>query len=144
MNIIKTTPCDILCIVHRIWVEGQKKQGGMDKILEYFRKVKKRKIILVEQPLYNKGETQVFLLSPQGETKLLQISLKHHKVFLSWLKEIIFNLKVSKALILKTNFFTTDPLCALPGILFPNKFHFRYYHCIDYANQRFNLSLIHI
>jgi len=138
MNTIKNIDSDILVIIHRIWIEGKRKRGGLDKVLDYFIQEKNLKILLIEHPLYNQGESRVSLMSDKGIRNIQKANIRSKKAWISWLKEVRFNLKVIRRLKNKKIFFATDPLCALPSILYKTKFSKQYFHCVDYSDKRFN------
>ncbi len=142
MNIINNIEFDIIVIIHRIWVEGKKKRGGFDKVLDYLIKKKNLKILLIEHPFYNRGKTHISLLSCKGLKNILELNTRHKKKWISWLKETKFNIKIVKELKTKKIFFSADPLCAFPGIFFSSRFSSKYYHCIDYSDKRFKNSIL--
>jgi len=142
MNIINNTDFDIIAITHRIWIEGKRKKGGLDKVLDYLIKKKNLKILLIEHPLFNRGKTHISLLSHQGLENILELDTRHKKRWISWLKETKFNIKIVKGLKTKKIFFSADPLCAFPGIFFGPKFSRKYYHCVDYSDKRFKNSIL--
>jgi len=143
MNTINNIDFDILTIVHRIWIEGKKKQGGLDKILDYYAKQKKKRILLAEHPYYNQGELTLTLRAPQGEKIILKRGLTNVPAWINWVKEAKFNLRLARKITGPKILFSADPLSALPGLWPGNKkFAFRYFHCVDYADRRFRNPIL--
>lgn len=139
MNITKNIEADIILVVHRIWFDGKRKTGGLDKVTAFLANEKNKKILLIEHPLYNFGPSRVSLYSKDGIKEIGQENTRGRLKFISWIREIIFNLEIMKKCPGAKIFAAGDPLSAFPATLGISGHNFRkkYYHSVDYSNKRF-------
>lgn len=144
---------DIIAVTHRIFTEGKRKRGGLDKVIDFFAE-KNKKILLIEHPLKGLKESRdqkwnsaiITAVSKNKTQELEKIKMKNYPVFLYWIAEIIFNViyifRKIKNQKLKPILFSSDLLNNLTGIILSGKFRKKYFHCVDYSKKRFNSSLL--
>lgn len=144
---------DIIVVTHRIFTEGKRKRGGLDKVIDFFAE-KNKKILLIEHPLKALKESRdqkwnsaiITAVSKNKTQELEKIKMKNYPALLYWIAEIIFNIAyISKKINnqkLKPILFSSDPLNNLTGIILSGKFRKKYFHCVDYSKKRFNNFLL--
>lgn len=136
-------------IVHRLFINGIRKLGGLDKIINFLSN--KGKILLIEHPLFGLNENPLdvgrsdTIISEfyKGKTKELnrtRIPISNKP--LRWSCEVIFNVFFLRNIKNKPIFISSDPLNGLSGVVLGFKFSKKYYHCVDYSNRRFNNRLL--
>lgn len=145
---------DIVAAIHRLYVDGVRKKGGADKILEYFSK-KGKKILLIEHPLCGLREKGInidnfVIISEIIGGNIIEIERREivrRGNWIRWISEVFFNIWLIYTKIDgKPVYFSADPLNNLAGIFSFGKFKFKYFHCVDYSRDRFgviNLNIIY-
>lgn len=138
--------CDIVVIIHRIFTEGKRKLGGVDKIIDFFSQQNKT-VLLIEHPLKGLLESNdqswngvIISIFKNGTIKELErIKTKKNNIIMDWLNEVDFNISYIKRKIRgRPVLISSDPLNSIPGLLYGAKFVKRYYHCVDYSKKRFD------
>lgn len=141
---------DYIIIIHRLWTQGIRKRGGVDKILDYL-SYQGKKILLIEHPLEGLAEettlenylSVISKIDKRGYHEIEKVNTRRGNTILSWMFEILFNYKViTKYVCNKPVFVSSDPLNSLTGIVFFWKFVKKYFHCVDYSENRFNGKLL--
>jgi glycosyltransferase involved in cell wall biosynthesis len=142
MNTRPINNIDIVCIVHRIWLDGKRKTGGLDKVMSFLVEEKGKRILLIEHPLYNFGDTVISVYSKDGYREIQRANTRCRVKPFAWIREILFSLRILRKTKNAKIFMATDPLSALAGLLAPlavrRSFRKKYYHAVDYSENRFN------
>jgi glycosyltransferase involved in cell wall biosynthesis len=142
--------CDIVVITHRIWTDGKRKRGGLDKVVDHFIS-RNKKVLIIEHPLEGLKEMKnienrlslVTFWENGAPKELFRKDIRSGNKIASWTKEVIFNDRFLKKRVNKgAVLFSSDPLNNLTGIFLRNYFSRRYFHCVDFSYNRFgNLVL---
>lgn len=151
-NIYRNIDCDYLCVIHRLWTDGKRKRGGLDKVIDFLVK-KNKKVLLIEHPLEGLAEeptlenyqTVITLVSGDGYREIYRKNIRKSSPSISWMYEVWFNSKVVRALKQKPVFISSDPLNCLTAIFNTKYLKTKYFHSVDYSDHRFsNPFLNHI
>lgn len=143
----KKIDCDIVAITHRLWIDDQRKTGGIDMFIRYCSLEKGKKILFIEHPLISLKEklclkqkdTFITLISGENWEILYQKSLHKGSEITGWIKEFLFNIKfLTLSVKGRPVLFAADPLNGLVGMAIPFKFRRKYLHCTDYSDNRFD------
>lgn len=137
--------CDYLVIIHRIFIDGMPKKGGVDIIIDYLIENQAR-LCLVEHSLEG-GDNSLFSLrnSLDRTDTIKKINIAPTRGPFRWLGEIFVT-----ASFIRKNFdfipycIAVDPLSVLQALLLKRfkKVGRIYFHCIDYSKRRFKNCLL--
>lgn len=145
---------DIVAAVHRLYIDGKRKKGGADKILEYFSK-KGKSILLIEHPLCGlreggKNADNWAIISKIESGEIIELERKEilkKGNIIRWISEVFFNLIVIHTKIKgRPVYFSADPLNNLAALFSLGKLKYKYYHSVDYSRDRFgvlNLNIVY-
>jgi len=147
---MKKNSFDIVAVVHRLWIDGHRKTGGLDIYLNYCSSQGKR-ILLIEHPLTGLKEnissgdnrTHISIIEKGKTIPITQINLHHSSNTLSWICEIFLNFMYISTHVNKgATFFASDVLNAFSGVLLVHHFRRTYLHCVDYSENRFSHKIL--
>lgn len=152
MKNMQKIKCDIVVIVHRIWTDGKRKRGGLDKVVDYFIGNGKS-VLIIEHPLEGLKEEKsienrysLVTFWENGIPKeLLRKNIRSKNKIGSWIREVFFNIRFLKKRVGKNSvLFSSDPLNNLAGIILMNFFSKRYFHCVDFSLDRFGNFILNL
>lgn len=143
--------CDIVAVIHRIFVDGERKNGGADKILDFLSK-KSNRILMIEHPLLglkekekNINEVVVSLITDGNIKEIYREKIKKKNVCLRWISEVFFNVNfINKNIKNKPIFFSSDPLNSLTGVFSSWKYSKKYFHFVDFSKRRFDIFWLNL
>lgn len=140
---MKKIDCDVLAIVHRLWIDDKRRKGGLDMILDYWVDHGLR-VCLVEHPLEGNFST-VITVREEGRPveKVFNARVTSFTGPIQWVGEAIFNIwfiltKVCGRPLLATS----DLLNNVSGVLLKKKFRKFYFHSVDYSLNRFDNQIL--
>lgn len=148
-NIYRNINCDYMVVIHRLWTDGKRKRGGLDKVIDFLVE-KKKKILLIEHPLEGLAEeptlenyqTIITQVSQDGFHEIFRKNIRKHSPSISWIYEVWFNSKIIRSLKKKPIYISSDPLNNLSAIFNPTHLKFKYFHCVDYSENRFSNPIL--
>ena len=143
--IMERIECDILAIVHRLWIDGRRKTGGLDMVLDYWLD-QGLKICTIEHPLEDARDSFITIKEKgQLDRTLFKGRITSFTGPLQWLGEAFFNIKYAIFNIKGHPLLaTSDLLNNAVGIFLPGKFRRFYFHCVDYSANRFGNFFLNI
>ena len=137
--------CDIVVIAHRIWTDGKRKRGGLDKIVDYFI-AKNQRVLVIEHPMeglkerknIENSQSMVIFWENGLPKELFRKDIRAGNKIISWVRETIFNTHfLRKRIKSGAVLLSSDPLNNLTGIILGKYFPKKYFHCVDFSHDRF-------
>jgi len=97
-----------------------------------------------EKSIENKYSLATFWKNGSQE-ELLRKDIRSKNKIISWIKEVIFNVRFLKKRVKKDSIlFSSDPLNNLTGIILGSFFPKRYFHCVDFSLDRFGNFILNL
>ncbi len=135
---------NFLILIHRMFVNGRPKRGGVDIIIDFLLE-KNKKIYILEHSLECNKDSSFKIVERDREDIIKFVKLRFPNPPLRWVVEVFQSVKlIVKSFKYIPYCIAVDPLNGITAIILKKlgKVGKIYFHCIDYSENRFGNKLL--